>query len=79
MLIVCTWLLLQLKFVLQPNLILQFSLLHVGNHSSTKTNAQCGQVGVEYNAGFTVAVAGVLESKTAWSLCLQRNGIAMWS
>eukprot|EP00884_Botryococcus_braunii_P022001 jgi/Botrbrau1/8485/Bobra.0237s0100.1 len=44
-----------------------------------RTDFVRSEVGVEYNAGFTAAVAALLESKHAWSLCLQRNGEAMWS
>ena len=34
------------------------------------------QVGIEYNAGFTAALAGAAQAGTPWGACMQGGGLA---
>lgn len=51
----------------------------LGQHQGPNMCVLDVQVGVEYNAGFSAALAALNEDTTPWTLCLQRNGRAMWS
>ena len=61
----------------------QTALAHAGLLSGFVASCSCTvaefehpwllQVGIEYSAGFTAALAGLAETPVPWSVCLQGN------